>query len=247
MKDNLVIGGQLVNYYQIGQGKKNLIFLHGWGSNALIWQNIISKIDQKQFCIYTLDLPGFGNSALPKKSFSISDYTEVISEFISKLNLKNNILIGHSFGGRIAIKLAATHPNLIKKLILVDSAGIKVDKKFTNYLAKIVKPIFKPKFMQKSRMLIYKKIGAQDYANSGELKETFKKIINEDLTSYLDRIKLPVLIIWGEDDQETPLQFAQIMKEKINNSQLKIIKDAGHFSFIDQPQLFINELNNFIT
>jgi pimeloyl-ACP methyl ester carboxylesterase len=165
------------------------------------------------------------------------------------LELKNVIIVGHSFGGRVGIKLASEHPELISKLVLVDSAGFAskaTKKKFYRIIAKIVKPIFKPKTMQGLRRKIYQKIGAEDYLATPELQTTFVNIVTEDLTADMADIRLPTLVIWGRNDKDTPVRQGERMYATIFNSQLVILEHAGHFSFIDQPQRFAEVLKKFI-
>lgn len=268
MKERIIINNQLVAY-DCFQGKKtalNLVFLHGWRSQKEVWMPVIDKLSvtNNQLSVYLLDLPGFGGSPIPNSTpplipaprgegkgggWTVGDYAEVVKGFIEKLRLKNNIIIGHSFGGRIGIRLAATKPELIRKLVLVDSAGIRdkqAKKTVLKLLAKTVRPIFVPKFMQGLRKKIYQKIGADDYLATPELQKTFINIINEDLTEDMKKIKLPTLIIWGDQDRETPIEYGRKMNELIEGSKLEILKGAGHFSFLDKPEEFVSQLLNFI-
>lgn len=248
MKEQILVDNLLINYYKFkANGKKTLLFLHGWRSDGMIWKEIADILADEDVAIFALDFPGFGGSPAPKEAFSVKDYADLTAQFIEKLKLKNVILVGHSFGGRVAIKLAADNSTLIEKVVLVDSAGIKPNHLNTKkIMAKIVKPFFKPKFMQGVRKSIYKRIGSDDYLATPELQETFKKIVGEDLSDDLSKIKLPTLIIWGENDTETPAKDAEIMAKEIVDSHKVKLKDAGHFSFIDQSQEFITELTKFI-
>jgi pimeloyl-ACP methyl ester carboxylesterase len=110
----------------------------------------------------------------------------------------------------------------------------------------MVKPLFRPKFMKGLKERIYKRISADDYTATPNLKETFLKIINEDLSGYLPKINQPTLIIWGENDKTTPLGDAKIMKEKIKNSKLVVLENAGHSCFLNKPKEFYDELIKFI-
>lgn len=249
MQNQAVIDNLLINYYIFkSQGKKTILFLHGWRSEGMIWKDIADKLDANLKLI-SLDLPGFGLSRLSKKAFSVSDYAEVVAHFIKKINLENVILVGHSFGGRIGIKLASSYPELLEKLVLVDSAGLILDQKKIERqrkLAKFAKPFFRPKFMQGLRKAIYKRIGSEDYLATPEIQETYKKVIGEDLRPDLSKIKVETLLFWGADDKETPIQYAEIMNKEIKNSQKVIVREAGHFSFLDQPQEFAETLKDFI-
>lgn len=245
-KNQLVINDQLISYYQFGSGQKSVIFLHGWRSSADAWFGVIEKLLSEDLSIFALDLPGFGASPAPKADWNLGDYADLVEGFIFKKEISNPILVGHSFGGRISIKLAANKLGLIRKLILVDSAGIRREFSGRKAIAKLVKPLFKPVFMRGLRKKIYKQMGSEDYLATPELKETYLNIIGEDLTPLLDRIKADTLIIWGSDDKETPLSDAEMMKSRIEYSELKVLENAGHFSFIDQPEEFVETIKNFI-
>lgn len=248
MKSSIITSQQLIVYDVLNQeGRKALVFLHGWRSEGLVWKDIAEKISSQGFAVYMLDLPGFGSSPKPKNPFSVGDYADVVAEFIKKLKLNNVILIGHSFGGRVAIKLLAMYPDSAEKLVLVDSAGVGAGKSSeASFLAKIAKPFFKPNFMQSLKKKIYKEIGAEDYVATPQLKETFLKVINEDLSGQLAQIDKPTLIVWGKDDKETPLESGKIINGKIKNSKLVVLENAGHFSFLDKPQEFFEEVMKFI-
>lgn len=250
MRDQTIINKLLINYYRFKkEGDKTVIFLHGWRSEGAIWKATAELMKYDNLALYALDLPGFGASAVPKKALSIDDYADIVLEFIKKFKLEKVILVGHSFGGRISIKIATTHPELIDKVILVDSAGLNLSSGKTTtrkVFARLFGPFFKPKFMQGLRRRIYRKMGAEDYISTPYLKETYLKTIKEDLRDCLPKIILPTLIIWGAKDTETPLKFADIMNKEIKNSEKVIFPGAGHFSFLDCPQEFANQLIKFI-
>jgi pimeloyl-ACP methyl ester carboxylesterase len=149
----------------------------------------------------------------------------------------------------VAIKLSSSNPELISKVVLVDSAGFAMDaskKIFTKAAAKIVKPFFKPKFMQPLRKKIYQKIGAEDYLATPELQKTFVNVTGEDLSNDMKKIQAPTLIIFGENDKVTPVTYGELMKFLIPNSKCRVLKGAGHFSFLDKPEEFAEALKDFI-
>jgi len=171
---------------------------------------------------------------------SIIDYVSSIESFINKLNLDNVILIGHSLGGRICIKLASKNPPSLKKIVLVDSAGIEKEKndlfKYFGELKKI--PVIKN--------LGIKLFGSRDYKDSKGMRETLKAVVSEDLTPFLSLIQFPTLIVWGEKDKDTPLSDGQLMNNLIKESKLVVIEDATHFSFLDKPIEFTDAVKEFI-
>jgi pimeloyl-ACP methyl ester carboxylesterase len=251
MGQQVVIKENLVSYLSLNsQGVKTaIVFLHGWRSSKEVWQGIVNKLQNLAYPIYVIDLPGFGASPAPKNDFTISDYVSIVAEFINKKHLEQVVLVGHSFGGRIGIRLAAQHQEAIKKLVLVDSAGFVMEsrkKSFYNTLALLARPFFKLPFAGGLRKLAYKAIGAEDYLATPALQKTFVNVVSEDLTEDMKKIVCPTLIITGENDKDTPIAFGQKMNSLIHNSKLVVLKKAGHFSFIDNPAEFTNQLTGFI-
>ncbi len=245
----IAVNGLLLNYYIDGADKSPvLLFLHGWRSESSVWFPALENFDAEN-SIYCLDLPGFGKSELPHSAYSVENYSEIISGFISKLGLDKVVIIGHSFGGRIAIKLASKNPDFLKGIVLVDSAGF-VDKTLSNKLKRIIakplKPIFKFKALHGIRKSIYRFIGSEDYVATPQLRENYLKVIGEDLSEDMKKINIPTMIIWGDKDKDTPINYAHKMKNIIKNSKLKIIKGAGHFSFLDKKEEFSESFKNFL-
>lgn len=241
--------GQLVNYLvRPGADSKTAVFLHGWRSSSEAWKEVMTKLD-KDIAAYAPDLPGFGKSEMPARTFDVADYAAVVAEFIAKLGLTNVTLVGHSFGGRIAIKLAATDPKLVVKIALVDAAGIReksATRETMGIFARIARPLFRLPGLSWLRPKIYQAIGAEDYVATPELKETFIKVVNEDLSPLFPKIACPTLVVWGEKDYETPLQHGILMTKRIPNAKLVTIHGAGHFSFVDAPDEFLKYFQEFI-
>ena len=235
-----------INYIDEGGGEAVLL-LHGWGSDLKSFAALISLLKTK-YRVLAIDYPGFGESDKLKTSFCVDDYCDIVVEFLKKLNIDKVILVGHSYGGRIILKLNNRNdlPFVIEKNVLIDAAGI-VDKKDIVVKIKIViyklfKKIFisLPVSSEKKDELVMKlrkKLGSSDYGIASKvMQETLVKSVNEDLTYCLDNMK-ESLIIWGDRDTATPMWMAKLMEEKINNSGLVILK-GGHFSYIDDPNTF---------
>ncbi len=252
INNQIIINDLLINYYSVLPEKKNsgktIIFLHGWGVDSKLWLGLIPKLIDRNYSLYFLDLPGFGQSQDPNTIYAINDYKKIVYEFIEKLNIKKTNLIGHSFGGRIALKIASENPDFLEKIVLVDAAGVVHNsrkKKIMAIISKFIKPIFMPSFMQPLRKRFYMSIGSE-YLENIKLSKIFSKVVMEDLSPFFSKIKKQVLIIWGEDDKITPLDDGKLMNKIITKSKLVILKRAGHFCFIDQPEEFNRELIKFI-
>lgn len=245
----IIVNNHLVNYYSsiVSNSDYNIIFIHGWLSNSKVWFHLMHALNKIGLSSYALDLPGFGGSQIPNISVDNNFYARTVEEFINKLNLKNVILVGHSNGGAIAVKLQV-QSNVCKKMILIDSAGIRrmtFSKITKNTLAKVLKPVFKLPLLKNLRKKIYTAMGAEDYINSEYLQKTYNNVISEDISGLYKYIEIPTLIIWGNQDKATPVSYAHFINENIKNSELKLI-DAGHFPFVDKPDSVINYLINFI-
>lgn len=248
----IVVEGLLLNFYfykpqNISKGK--LIFLHGWRSDSSIWFKFLDSDKFKSYEIYLIDLPGYGKTEIPKQPFDLKKYADVIYKFIKKLRIEKPSIIGHSFGGAVLIKLASFYPDILKSMILIGASGIRkkeIKKTLFKIVAKIISPLFKPKFMHKLRINLYTMIGSEDYVATPYLKETYLNIIKEDLTDVLEKIKVNTFIVWGDLDKDTPLVNANIMKNKIKNSTLKIVNGAGHFVFISHKEIVSEDVIKFI-
>lgn len=241
-------------FYNIKGDGNPVILLHGWGANSDSLYPIYNYLKNNYYVI-NLDLPGFGRSDIPLNSLNGEDYKNIILKFINYLNLKNYTIIGHSFGGRIGIRIAKENPTELKSLILIDSAGIREKKKVKQKISestfkllkklvlKIIKGKNQEKFLDKLRNIF----GSTDYkSQKGVMRETLVKIVNEDLTSYLKDIKTETLIIWGENDKELPVKHAYIMNNLIKKSKLVIIQNAGHFPFLDNLIKVLNSIESFL-
>lgn len=236
-----------MNYITLGR-KKNpaIIFLHGWGGSIASWGDLPKKLSGVGFYCVVIDFTGFGLSAKPTKVYGISDYALEVENLLNELKIKKTNIIAHSFGGRVAIKLAS-ETNMVSKLVLVDSAGLKPKQSLIVKL-KIMryKHLKKKAVKGKIETRALEKFGSADYkALSAIEKECFKKIVNEDLSGFAKNIKISTLIVWGKKDKDTPLYMARHLHKLIRGSRL-VILDAGHFSYLDEPYEFTSEVYEFL-
>ncbi len=238
-----------INFSTQGRGP-DLLLLHGWGCDHQIWQPILPFLTTSHR-VTSLDLPGFGSSSTPPHPWSLSNYAQLINQFIQDLSLKRPIIVGHSLGGAIAIILVVKKPKLSRKLILVSSSGVRRPslKKTLGWLAaksgKILLSPLPEKIQNELRNTLYHTLKETDYLQSGKMKQTYLNIINQDLTPLLSQVFVPTLLIWGDQDTDTPLAKGKQMHQLIPRSQLKIIHHTGHFLFIDQSEQFCQIVNNF--
>lgn len=240
------IDGRRVRYIDEGQGPEVLL-LHGWAAPAETYRRIIDLLSPR--CrVVAPDLPGFGGSEEPETPWTVDDYVDFTLKFAAAVHITSPVLFGHSYGGRIIIKLLnrPDQPMKVKKAILMDAAGIKPKHGISYYVKvysyKAVKHLM-PQLAEKMRG----KVGSTDYKNASPLmRKTMVLAINEDLTRYLKNIHVPTLLIWGENDTATPLSDGKLMEKEIPDAGLVVLKGAGHFSFLNQWGIFSRVLDSFI-
>jgi pimeloyl-ACP methyl ester carboxylesterase len=252
---NTVVNGLNIYYELRGEGDY-VFLLHGWGAKLLLYSKS-AELMARRYTVVSVGLPGFNNSDEPKAPWGVSDYAEFFAAFVKQFNCEKVILFGHSFGGRVIIK-TANMPNLpftIEKIILTGSAGIRpkrtLKSKIRTRLYKCGKAVLSlspiRKLFPEALENLRKKNGSADYNSASPMmRQVLVKTVNEDLTPLLPNIKAPTLLIWGENDTATPLSDGKLMESLIPGSGLVTIKNAGHYSFLDNPYLFGEVLKSFL-
>lgn len=230
-----------VNYIQYGEGK-DVLLLHGWGQNIQMMRPIGDNLCSNHR-ITIIDFPGFGESDEPSTPWTIDDYSLLIENLVKALNIRKPIVMGHSFGGRVAIHFSANNP--IEKLVLFGSPCIRENKKLP-LSTRILKKLKTLPGMDKLGEEMKKYIGSRDYkAASPIMRQTLVNVINEDLSSYARKIEEPTLLIWGEADTEAPVDDAREL-EKIMTDAALIILPGTHYAYLENLGQVINILNSFL-
>lgn len=227
-------------YYKFIGKKEGCVnlFLHGWGSEGIHFSNIINADKSNRWLI--VDFPPFGKSG-KIKGWSVYTYANMIENLLNYLNVEECNIIGHSFGGRIGIILASSNNFRYKKLILIDSAGLKPKRKIGYHLK-----IWRYKLAKKLGKDV-SSFGSKDYLGlDKDMREIFISVVNTYLDQDCKKITIPTLIVWGENDIETPLYMAYRFRKLIDNSKLVILKNAGHFCFLDRQIEFCENVFNFL-
>jgi pimeloyl-ACP methyl ester carboxylesterase len=246
----VVVDSLLTQYETLGTGKL-VVLLHGWGDSAKGLQGLQRAL-AKKFQVVAVDLPGFGGTEAPEGIWGLDDYAVFVAHFLQKIGAKKvHMLIGHSNGGAIAVRGLARDILQADKLALLASAGIrgeykgrvkalriltKAGKAFTTPLPKSVK--------QKLRKKVYATVGS-DMLVAEHLQETFKKVVTDDIREDARSISQPTLLVYGEDDESTPVKFGELLHENIDGSTLEILPGAGHFVHIDRPEPVIKAIEEF--
>ncbi|MBQ8131400.1 MAG: alpha/beta hydrolase [Bacilli bacterium] len=229
-----------INYIQYGSGK-DILLLHGWGQNIEMMKMLGDPFSDR-FRITILDLPGFGLSSEPSTDWSIGDYSDFLEEFINELEIKKPIIIGHSFGGRLAIRYSANHP--VEKIVLFGAPCIRTQKKLPFYV-KVLKEIKKLPLMNDFGEFMKQYIGSRDYkAASPIMRQTLVNVVNEDLSSYARQIEEPTLLIWGTNDMEAPIEDARDLEKLMIDAAL-IELPGTHYAYVENLGRVIGILDNF--
>lgn len=240
--------GRKVSYSLSGAGSPVLL-LHGWGCDGGIFRSFIPRLEEKH-TVVSLDFPGFGQSEEPDGVWGVGDYADCVEALCDFLKLDNPYVVGHSFGGRVAVVLASRRP--VARLVLTDAAGVKPVRTLKYYLKVYAYKFSKFVILKllRSRELFEKYRagkGSEDYRNASPLmKSILSKVVGEDLTHLMPSIGIPVLLFWGEKDTATPVRDAHVMEKLFPDCGLVIVPGAGHYSFLEAGGMFANVLDSFL-
>ena len=249
-------GGMRLHYAVSGEGDPVLL-LHGWGGCIGSFAPVAAGLSGYRRAV-SVDLPGFGQTPPPPVPWSVTEYKEAVREFIERLGIAGCDVVAHSFGARVAILLAAEHPGLVSKLVLVDAAGVRPRRTLKYHLKvrafKLGRRIAGCRACMRLLGPAGKRLkarveaaGSKDYrALSGVMRRTFVKVVNQDLRPVLRRISSPTLLVWGRDDTETPLYMGELMEKEIPDAGLVVLDGAGHFSYLDRFDRFMLILRSFL-
>jgi len=230
--------------------KPTLVLLHGWGGQWKSWFPIIEGL-KAHFALIVPDLPGFGATPL-EQVMTLDAYAHEVEVLLSVFKLKRVTLIGHSFGGAVAMKIAAQRPEVVERLILVDASGIRPQRSLLNQAwiaaVKAGNALFSLPGLEhvhaKLRKTLYS-VGPfkeSDYAalNDPRMKQTFEQIITEDISDDAVRITCPTTLVWGDQDKDAPLWMGERLRALIPNAELVVFEGVGHFSYLEQSDRFIS-------
>jgi pimeloyl-ACP methyl ester carboxylesterase len=254
-----------VDIYIEKRGDKgpNVLLLHGWGCDVSLWRTIVDRISAEAQ-VYALDFPGHGRSGALTAPWDTADYAAMTADVIRRLSIAGCMVVGHSHGGRVALRLALDAPELVGKLVITGGTGIRNRQAGKNGKKTAKQTVYK--VMKKTltaldhakvfgglpkrgmEALRYK-FGSPDYKRlkTDIDRATFIKLVNTDMTDEIHNIKKPTLLIWGDRDTETPLWMGEKMKELIPDSGLVVFEGGDHFAHIYQVDRFVAIVEAFLT
>ena len=252
------INGTPVHFVTEGSGRKKVLLLHGWGCDAGLMQPVASLL-KNDFQVLIPEMPGHGQSGRPPEPWGVPEYADCLRELLARTDFLPCNVIAHSFGCRIAAWLEANNEKMFEKIVFTGAAGIrpvqtdearkrsehfKKMKEFSGRLKRI--PLMSG-VAENWESRLRQKYGSRDYnALDEEMRRTFVKVINQDLTELYERFHASTLLIWGENDTETPLWMAKEMEKRIPDAGLVILEGGTHLAYLEQLQRFTAIVSHFL-
>ena len=242
------VNGQKARVLDEGQGDP-IVVMHGWGGRIESMTPVLRCLSGSNRVV-ALDLPGFGDSPLPRGAWGTPDYAVYVHDLLSSLGITKAHFVGHSFGAKVSFFLATVYPDLVDKLVLVGSPGLRTPpslaartKRAVGRAGRVAGKLGPPG--RSLRDAIYRRVASTDYREAGELRPILVKVVNEDFRSVLPRVKAPTLLVWGSNDDAAPLAHGQEMEKLIPDAGLVVFEGAGHFAYLDEPDRFCRVIKHF--
>lgn len=250
-----------LNSITLGNGSPTIVMLHGWGKSLEVLRPMADALASR-CTVVAVDLPGFGLSPLPQSAsnegggWSTAQYAARVKEFLDQSGISRCVLFGHSFGGRVAVHLAAEHPTLISGLILCGTPGVprvrtpleKLRLSSIRTLGKLAKRCDGLLGTRAFEHYFAPRFGSIDYKNAGPLRKTLVKTVNEDLSALARKIACPTMLIWGANDRESTVDQAHTYRSLISDSELHLFPNKGHEPYADVgSHLVVFYIESFLT
>lgn len=216
-----------------------LVWLHGWGQSRLALKPLAQRFAAQAEC-FLIDLPGFGEAPLPPPDWGTAQYSEMLAGWLGRLGRNaKTVLVCHSFGGRVALRLAAAHPALVDGLVLIAGAGLRRHRSLTSrakalFLRLVIRGARLVDERLQSRLAdrLRERLGSADYRRAGALRSVLVRVVNEDLTEEARRVGCPTLLVYGERDDQTPPEFGERFKALIPATELIVLPGFDHYSIL---------------
>lgn len=250
--------GVTVHYELSGKGDKRVVLLHGWGCDVKLMRPVAEAL-QKDMTVLALDFPAHGQSGRPPEPWGVPEFAACVMDVLTRLDFLPCSVIAHSFGGRVTIELATKENAPFEKLILTGSAGIKAPPTEAGKKRSAAFARWKRWCGIMRKMRIFgrlpdrleeagrKKYGSKDYiALDAEMRKTFVKVVSYDQTELLKSIKQPTLLVWGDQDAETPLWMGKRMEKEIPDAGLVVLEGGSHFAYLEQAARFTRIAHVFL-
>lgn len=232
-----------INYVKYGNNKgRTVVYLHGWGQNIEMMKMIADPLSD-EYSIINIDLPGFGESTEPTYVWEHTDYVDAIKSLLDSLKVKKPVLVGHSFGGEIALVYATKYD--IEKLVLLDSPYRPIKK--IGLKTKILKIAKRIPVLNKLEGFAKKHMGSEEYRNASDImRQILVKSVNADWQEDAKKVSVPTIIIWGTEDTTVPIEDAYDLEKLIPDSAVIPYEGCTHFAYLERTNQTVNILVNFL-
>lgn len=233
-----------VNYIDYGVDERGtILLLHGWGQNIEMMKPLGDGY-AKEYRILIMDLPGFGDSTEPDFAWSVSDYVDMVHEFLNELKIENVIIMGHSFGGKVGLLYASRYE--VSKLVLFGSPFKKEVQKLS-LKTRVLKQLKKVPGLNKLESFAKKHIGSTDYRNASPvMREILVNTVNLDITEEVRKITCSTLIIWGTLDEAVPVERAYELEKLIKDAGVVVYEGCTHYAYLERLQQTLNVVRIFL-
>lgn len=217
-------------------GVPNVVWGHGWGQSGAAMLPLAESLGGFVFSTI-IDFPGFGASPMPPAAWGTENYADAVAEWLKTDPRRGRFWVGHSFGGRVGIRLAARHPELFDGLVLIASAGLPRRRGLLeNARFFLRRNLFRlaRRFVSEGPALdrLRARLGSSDYRSAGPLRPILTKVVSEDLSADAAKITCPVLLLYGDKDTETPVEIGERFRAIIPHSQLVVLEGLDHLSIL---------------
>lgn len=242
-------GGQKTRLYEAGSGPP-VVVLHGWGGRIESMAPVLTCLGPGRR-VLALDLPGFGQAPAPEGVWGTADYAAFVRDVLADAGVTRAHFVGHSFGAKTSLYLAASVAGLVDKLVVVGSPGLRSApaarvrlKRIAGRAARTAGRLGSPG--RALRQAIYDRIASDDYKQAGPMRPILVKVVNEDFASLLPQVASSTLLVWGTEDDAVPAAHARIMEGLIPDAGVVLFEGAGHFAYLDQPERFCRIVSHFL-
>jgi pimeloyl-ACP methyl ester carboxylesterase len=258
---NLEVDGILTHIERVGEGRPVLL-LHGWGPASVTLDKHLLPLArqlQGQYEVTMLEFPGHGASGLPGDTWGVAEFAAWTLKAMDQLALKKPVIVAHSFGGRVALHLAAHHPDRVSSLVLTGCAGLRPRRSLKGWVRTRIFQAGRlgiqalgliPAIADKSKDWLASlrlAFSSQDYLATPEtLRGSFSQIVRQDLRPLLPDIQQQTLLVWGELDSATPLWMGQAMAREMPHARLLVYVGDDHFAYHNQVARFANAVDTFL-
>lgn len=230
-------GGRLMGE-TFGTGTPTVLALHGWSRSRQDFSAALAPAGAEPLDAIALDLPGFGATPAPPEAWGSGEYAELVARVLAEMATPV-VVLGHSFGGRVAVELAAARPDDVAALVLTGVPLLRPDGggRRTPLAFQAGRLLDRAGLISEARMeALRQRYGSTDYrAAVGVMRQVLVRVVNERYDDALSAIRCPITLLWGDDDSVAPVEMARVVAGKLDDARLIVLPGAGHLTPLSVP------------